>query len=143
MKVYVVLTFLTVLLACDASQRRPVPNALGNPFTGITRERLAIVDEQVQRGEERLARAERELADVIAAALREGLAAGSRDLIHTPQWTRRIARAERDVRIAESLLRALSATRHQEEIALAWAMYGDALREHGPSPLPVDSARNP
>ncbi len=118
----------------------PLPNAPGSSYQGITPERLAILDEQVQMAEENLARAAQRLADVRAAALDASLAAGSRELLDMPPWSIEIARAERDLEIAQTLFRELKARQHEVEVFLAWKMYGDALRATDPSAGHADSA---
>ena len=140
---------ILALVACDpsptpvsdvAAERMPLPNGVGNPYEGITPERLTILDEQVQLAKENLAAAQQRLAEVKAAALDASLAAGSRDMIDIPPWSTRIREAERDLAIAQTFLRELKARQYETEVFLAWKIYGDALRASDPPSGSADSA---
>jgi hypothetical protein len=149
---------LVAAVACESSptpvpdrsaEPVPMPNALGSSSEAITRElreTLAILDEQVQMAEENLTAAQQRLANVRAAAADSSAdeeherKPPSTELAPLPPRQLEIARAERDLEIAQTLLRELKARQYETEVLLAWTMYGDALRATDPSAGSADSA---
>lgn len=107
--------------------------------------RLAALNEQVGMAEERLTAAENRLADartVAADSSRSPAGGVEAESQSIPHWRIEVARAERDVEIARSVLAQVKAKRDSAQTALADAMGGDATRTTDPATTRSDSSGN-